>query len=232
MKYFIDTEFIEEPGLIELISIGIVAEDGQEFYAISKEFNFKKVWNQFDWKRRSPEEIETTPALGRVYKDYWLRTNVLRPIFNELVEKDEPILYHAEIEYNFKKRRLKQLIRHYGESNEAIARQVLEFVRGNDTIHDSNPEFYVYYGDYDWVVFCWLFGRMIDLPAMFPCFGRDLKQMMVERNISNKWKNKVCPPPKGEHNALIDARWNKKLYNAIMAYDQTKKWDEFIFKNK
>lgn len=40
MRYFIDTEFIESGPTrpIELISIGIVAEDGREFYAISSEF--------------------------------------------------------------------------------------------------------------------------------------------------------------------------------------------------
>ena len=42
MKYFYDTEFIEDGKTIDLISIGIVAEDGREFYAISTEFNPKK----------------------------------------------------------------------------------------------------------------------------------------------------------------------------------------------
>lgn len=41
MKYFVDTEFIErgQNHPLELVSIGIVAEDGREFYAISSEFN-------------------------------------------------------------------------------------------------------------------------------------------------------------------------------------------------
>jgi len=39
MKYFLDSEFIEDGTTIELISIGIVAEDGREYYAISNEFN-------------------------------------------------------------------------------------------------------------------------------------------------------------------------------------------------
>lgn len=39
MRYFYDTEFIEDGSTIELISIGVVAEDGQEFYAVSSEFN-------------------------------------------------------------------------------------------------------------------------------------------------------------------------------------------------
>jgi hypothetical protein len=40
MRYFLDTEFIERgPSYpITLISIGMVAEDGREFYAISSEF--------------------------------------------------------------------------------------------------------------------------------------------------------------------------------------------------
>lgn len=37
MKYFLDTEFIEYPGTIELISIGIKCEDNREFYAENAE---------------------------------------------------------------------------------------------------------------------------------------------------------------------------------------------------
>jgi hypothetical protein len=45
MRYFIDTEFMEAGGndrhepTIDLISIGVVCEDGREYYAISKEFD-------------------------------------------------------------------------------------------------------------------------------------------------------------------------------------------------
>lgn len=42
MKYFYDTEFIEDGNTIDLISIGVVAEHGRTFYAISTEFNPKK----------------------------------------------------------------------------------------------------------------------------------------------------------------------------------------------
>lgn len=50
MKYFLDTEFIERgPEFpITLISIGIVTEDGREFYAINSEFD-PSVCN--DWVR-------------------------------------------------------------------------------------------------------------------------------------------------------------------------------------
>lgn len=42
MRYWIDTEFIEHPGTIDLISIGLVAEDGREFYAESSEVDWTK----------------------------------------------------------------------------------------------------------------------------------------------------------------------------------------------
>ena len=54
MKYFIDTEFIEgfhkpmsgkRRHFIDLISIGIIAEDGREYYAISKEYNYDDASN-------------------------------------------------------------------------------------------------------------------------------------------------------------------------------------------
>lgn len=42
MRYFYDTEFIEDGSTIELVSIGIVAEDGREYYAVSTEFSAER----------------------------------------------------------------------------------------------------------------------------------------------------------------------------------------------
>lgn len=42
MKYFYDTEFVEDGITIDLVSIGIVAEDGREYYAVSSEFDVAK----------------------------------------------------------------------------------------------------------------------------------------------------------------------------------------------
>jgi hypothetical protein len=49
MKYWLDTEFIARPFTIDLISIGMVAEDGREFYAESSET---------DWSKASPWTLE------------------------------------------------------------------------------------------------------------------------------------------------------------------------------
>src|ERR1700722_18297192 len=54
MKYWIDTEFIEQPCMIDLISIGLVAEDGREFYAESSEVDWTKA-NQWTLQTVRPQ---------------------------------------------------------------------------------------------------------------------------------------------------------------------------------
>lgn len=81
---------------------------------------------------------------------------------------------------------------------------VFEFVQ------DTKPEFWGYYADYDWVAFCQLFGPMVKLPKGFPMYCRDIKQLCDM--LGNP---KLPEQGKGEHHALLDARWNKKAYEFI-----------------
>jgi hypothetical protein len=39
VRFFYDTEFIEDGTTIDLVSMGVVGEDGREFYAVSTEFD-------------------------------------------------------------------------------------------------------------------------------------------------------------------------------------------------
>ncbi len=39
VRYFYDCEFVEDGRTIDLISIGVVCEDGREYYAVSAEFD-------------------------------------------------------------------------------------------------------------------------------------------------------------------------------------------------
>lgn len=168
MKYFIDTEFHERQingiDTIELISLGIVCEDGREFYVISNEFDY---YAAVDNK--------------------WLNDNVLNSI----------------IGYRF-----------MWQSKEDIKNKLLSFAPP-----DTNPEFYGYYCDYDWVVFCWLFGRMIDLPKGYPMYCKDLKQdfdLFYPDSVGEEMKqNPKYPKQENEHNALSDAKWNYELYKFI-----------------
>ncbi len=100
------------------------------------------------------------------------------------------------------------------KSIKQIKQEIIDFV-GNE-----KPEFWGYFCDYDWVVFCWIFGKMIELPDNFPKYCLDLKQEMFMLNLDKEWKRKNCPDPEGEHNALIDARWNRQLHTAINIFNR------------
>lgn len=71
----------------------------------------------------------------------------------------------------------------------------------------EKPEFWAYYADYDWVVLCQLFGRMIDLPKGWPMFCRDLKQEAGNRELPKQTS--------AEHHALADALWTKEAHEAL-----------------
>lgn len=179
MRYFFDTEFIEDGKTIDLISIGIVCEDGREFYAISSEYSYKKA-------------------------SEWVKQNVILPAY--LHNCNGIHREHNKVE-SFHKNR--------GKKNIDIRKDIENFI-GNDL----TPEIYAYYADYDWVVFCQLFGTMMDLPRGYPYFCMDLKQMMIERGLSDDWKKEHCPESKDEHHALDDARWNKNLYSQLITQEK------------
>ena len=76
----------------------------------------------------------------------------------------------------------------------------------------DSPELWGYFADYDWVLFCWLFGAMVDLPKGFPFYCRDLKQLMDERGIK---KSGLPPQPENAHHALADAKWIRAAHAAL-----------------
>ena len=84
--------------------------------------------------------------------------------------------------------------------------------------NDPEPEFWGYYCDYDWVVFCQLFGRMVELPDHFPRICMDVHQMAKMLRAP-----KMLRPPKSarEHNALVDALWIRDFYRVLAAYERS-----------
>ncbi len=137
----------------------------------------------------------------KAYEDKWILDNVIIPMYSETAGEsisDKDDLY-------------KQYILH-GKSRKKIKDGIVRFIGKYD-----DPEFYAYYCNYDWVVFRWLFGRMIDLPSGYPQCCNDLKILMNNLGLDRKWKSINCPDPENEHNALADARWNKELYDKIIS---------------
>ena len=70
MKYWIDTEFIERPGLLDLISVGLVAEDGREFYAESSEVDWSKASH---WTLQIVRPQLEGPGMPQEYIGYAVR---------------------------------------------------------------------------------------------------------------------------------------------------------------
>ena len=58
-RFFYDCEFIEDGRTIELVSIGVVDEDGREFYAVSTEFDPERAGQ---WVRRNVLDKLPPPA--------------------------------------------------------------------------------------------------------------------------------------------------------------------------
>jgi hypothetical protein len=178
MKFFLDSEFIEDGSTIDLISIGMVWDSpvSGSYYAISTEFDGSKASD-------------------------WVKHNVLAKLPSQV---DRPELFKSRAE-------IAQDIKNIVNSECSLAQSYEHNLMEQAPLSvPSKPEFYGYYADYDWVVFCQLFGRMIDLPDGFPMYCRDIKQIADMLNVR-------LPQPDSdeEHDALADARWNMKSYKLL-----------------
>ena len=157
-KIYLDLEFIESgyKKPLEIISIGIVNEDGKEYYAVCSEF--------------TPQNAND-----------WVKENVLKNL---------------------------EIPKEGTKSIKQIRKDIIEFVGD-----DPRPEFWTYFGSYDWVLFSMIFGTMMDLPKNFPMYTMDIKQLAVE--LGNP---KLPEQTSEEHNSLNDAKHNKIMHEWLLKY--------------
>ncbi len=145
MRFWFDTEFIEDGKTIDLMSIGVVAEDGRTYYAEAAECDLSRA-------------------------SEWVRENVIPHLTGAAKLRSEIA---------------SDLVAFFGES----------------------PEIWGYYADYDWVVLCQLYGTMMQLPAGWPMYCRDVKQLAYSLG------NPILPAQTtAEHNALADAEWTRDAW--------------------
>jgi len=170
MRYFYDCEFLEDGRTIDLISIGIMAEDDRELYLVN---------SNAPWSRIAEHE--------------WLMANVVPhlPLGSEY-DGLCPDYNHPAV-----------------QSHHSIAERVREFITGDR----KENELWAYYGAYDHVVLCQLWGQMLDLPPSVPMFTRDIKQ--EHARLGSPPLPKQCD---GEHNALADARYNRLMFDFLTGY--------------
>lgn len=151
MKIWFDTEFIEDGKTIDLMSIGLVREDGAVWYGEVAECDLSKAGE-------------------------WVQKNVIPHLKGGV----------------------------YVLPREGIRQNLLAFA-GNA------PQFWTFFGAYDWVALAQLFGRMIDLPPHWPMHHMDIQQVRIERGIGE------LPKQTGTaHNALDDAIWTRDVHHWML----------------
>jgi len=160
VDYFIDTEYIDLEREIDLISLGVVAADGREFYAVSTEFDASRA-NEF------------------------VRTVVL------------PLLEPADDPVWMSRARMKD--------------ELVKFI-GNDV-----PRFWSWAGaPWDWMAMAQLFPVEERVPAGWRYTAYDVSQLAEDKGFGVSPVDRSLPQaPAKVHHALADARWARKLYEAV-----------------
>lgn len=81
---------------------------------------------------------------------------------------------------------------------------------------DQSPEFWAYYGDYDWFLLTRLFKSFDKMPKKWPQICYDVHQYAkhhgLHKGLSSSRETSIHRPM---HNALVDARWTKAAFDAI-----------------
>lgn len=92
MRFWFDTEFIEDGTTIDLISIGIVSEDGREFYAINSECDYGKA---SDWVR------ENVLVQLKAHTETYLTRAEIRDAVLAFVGTDKPEIWAYYADYDW-----------------------------------------------------------------------------------------------------------------------------------
>lgn len=148
MKIFFDTEFLDLGDRAELVSLGAVNENGEEFYAENADCDLTKANN-------------------------WVLANVV-PHFTG------PLHSAASIAHQFK------------------------------AFCGPRPEFWAYYGTYDWWLVHQLYGGFMNLPAHWPKWFNEIQTAALIKGA-----HAFPLQTSTKHHALNDAKWNKQVYEYI-----------------
>lgn len=164
MKYFLDTEFSEASDPVSLISVGVVADDGREFYWISDKY------------ASPPSRKQKSSAFAEYQKDAlhpryfyindcndWVKKNVL---------PDTVLLAETHV---------------IGDSN------LLKTGLTAFTEYDSSVQFWGYYSAYDWFLLASQFKGFDNLPKKWSQTCYDVHQLARTYGIHRELPKKLEP---------------------------------------
>jgi len=225
-------------------NVNLSTRKGKEYYAICKDFNLEDAWYANQGTKEKPnywlrENVLFTiyndiVDLGNGIKDEYFNFKNFKRIINkygktkkQIAEEIIAFTTPTEVTYNANTYQIDKSQFTDGRYNPGEGR--INLLCNDNTglgitidVNEctfNTPEFYAYYADYDWVVFAQLFGTMMNLPDGFPMYIKYMKgvnnditfDLALEKlqDLSN------YPKQDNEHNALDDAKWNKKLYEFL-----------------
>ncbi|MDX2697113.1 3'-5' exoribonuclease [Streptomyces ipomoeae] len=174
-----DLEFLEDGRTIELISIGMVCDDGREYYAVNSD---------------APWE--------RIRKDTWLMQNVW-PHLPLRGHKRGLVTVGGTTESRLTEPGVIDMSDSRVKPHWVIANEVRDFIQATDAVE---PQLWADYGAYDHVALCQLWGTMMRLPTGVPMWTHDLRQEIERLGVDPA---ELPQQREGVHDALGDARHNR-----------------------
>jgi hypothetical protein len=156
VRYFYDTEFLEDGKTIELISIGIICEDGREYYAVNSAITHGRL-------------------LRRVKRHDWLMDWVVPHLPKPSGDWNNHMPRSWLFNYNANDVKPRSL----------IATEVEHFLTA-DLPKGTDVELWADYCAYDHVALAQLWGPMVDLPAGIPMWTNDIQTYAKLAGVSHK----------------------------------------------
>jgi hypothetical protein len=191
MKIFFDTEFTGLHQRTTLISIGLVSEDGEMFYA-----------ELIDFDRRQDDE--------------WIQTNVIDEL---TLQADEMSMSGGNYEIMGPRARVEPHLRHW-LNRQSTKNAVYGDMRNiYPDRHPKKLEMWSDCLAYDWVLFCDLFGGAFSIPDCVYYIPFDLCTLFKVKGIDPDVSREEYAGLSGghKHNALWDAQVIKACYEKAMS---------------
>ncbi len=197
--YCYDTEFLDDGKTIELISIGIVCEDGREYYAVNSDMPEDRI-RKHSWLMDNVWPSLPLRGYTEKLKTVGNGRNEMRPDSYGVLDRTSVFLKPKWV----------------------IANEVRDFLIATVTpagghngqpfyFNVNHPELWANYGAYDHVVLAQLWGPMIKLPEGIPMWTHDLQQAIEA--APEGFETPI--QQSGHHNALEDARHNMRVLTTL-----------------
>lgn len=223
IRYFYDTEFIDNGTTIDLVSIGIVAapawatepsrgvpigsvarQHARTYYAVNAEFDLDELKAR-DWLVRNV--LPHLPLTGREHLDAYLQY---------VPDDPPPPSALAEVALSLAATEVKPKYVIANEVRDFILAPLAEAADGERI----DIELWADYGAYDHVALAQLWGAMVNLPPGIPMYTNDLQQ--YRRTVGSL----IYTPdidPDAEHNALADAWYALDLFEGLRHFERNTK---------